>query len=215
MSDEQSTSLATGAARRPPTPKGRDTRSRLLTAATALFAEHGYAGVRITDITEAAGLSAGAFYRYFTDRREIMLVLLRQLTNEAFEFVRVPWDQTDPMDSVLRSTQLYFKFYESHRALFGVLVELGQTDPEVKELWATSRRAFYARIAHALRRGIESDRLRLDLDVDVAAEMMGSMTEFYAFQRFVLSDGVTKDVSHEEAARTLAAIWTTGIVRPS
>lgn len=201
------------ASRRPPTPKGRDTRERLLAAATSLFAEHGYSGVRITDITKAADLSPGAFYRYFKDRREIMLVLLRQLTDEAFDFVRVPWDDADPMDSVLRSTQLYFKYYESHRAPFGVLAELGQTDPEVKELWASSRRAFYARISHALRRGMEADRLRLDVDVDVAAELMGSMTEFYAFQRFVLSDGVVKDVSNEQAAMTLAAIWTSGIIR--
>lgn len=201
--------------RRPPTPKGRDTRERLLAAATSLFAQHGYSGVRITDITTAADLSAGAFYRYFKDRREIMLVLLRQLTDEAFDFVRVPWDETDPMDSVLRSTQLYFKFYESHRALFGVLVELGQTDPEVKELWASSRRAFYSRIAQALRRGTASDKLRLDVDVDVAAELMGSMTEFYAFQRFVLADGVVKDVSNDEAARSLAEIWTAGMVQQS
>lgn len=215
MSDEQSTGLAAAASKRPATPKGRDTRTRLLASATTLFAEHGYAGVRVADITEGANLSPGAFYRYFKDRREIMLVLLRRLTAEAFDFVRVPWDQADPMDSVLQSTHLYLEFYESHRALFGVLVELGQTDPEVKELWAASRRAFYARIAHALRRGVETYRLRMDLDVDVAAEMLGSMTEFYAFQRFVLSDGVVKDVSHEEAARTLAAIWMSGIVRPS
>jgi AcrR family transcriptional regulator len=34
-----------------------------LAAATELFAERGYSGVRIVDITERAGLSAGAFYR--------------------------------------------------------------------------------------------------------------------------------------------------------
>lgn len=202
-------------ARRPPTPKGRDTRRRLLSAATTLFGERGYAGVRITDITEAAGLSGGAFYRYFKDRRELMLVLLRELTAEAFDFVRVPWDEVDPKESVRRSTQLYFKFYESHRALFGVLVELGQTDREVGEIWASSRRAFYGRIAASLRRGIEAGRLRVDLDVEVAAEMLGSMTEFYAFQRFVLDDGVVTDVAIEEGARTLAEIWISGILRPA
>ena len=178
-----------------------------------MFAEKGYSGVRISDITESAGLSQGAFYRYFTDRRELMLELMRQLTAEAFDFVRVPWDETDPMDSVLRSTQLYFKFYSDHRALFGLLVELGQTDAEVGKIWAQSRRAFYARIAHSLRRGIEAGKVRTDIDVDVAAELMGSMTEFYAFQRFVLQDGVVKDVPSEAGARALATIWTSGLIR--
>jgi AcrR family transcriptional regulator len=197
----------------PSTAKGRTTRQRLLAVATALFAEKGYAGVRIADITEAAGLSQGAFYRYFADRRELMLELMRQLTGEAFDFVRVPWDEQDPMDSVLRSTQLYFKFYGDHRALFGLLVELGQTDADVAQIWAQSRRAFYARIAQSLRPGIEAGKLRGDVDVDVAAELMGSMTEFYAFQRFVLRDGVVKDVPVEESAQDLARIWTSGVIR--
>lgn len=202
-----------GPAGLPSTAKGRDTRERLLTAATALFAERGYTRVTIRDITDAAGLSAGAFYRYFKDRRELMLVLMRKLTAEAFDFVRVPWDERDPMLSVLQSTQLYFKFYEAHRPLFAILVELGQTDPAVADIWAVSRRAFYSRIAHSLRRGLEAGRLRLDVDVDVAAELMGSMSEFYAFQRFVLADDVVKPVSIEESARNLANIWTDGLLR--
>jgi AcrR family transcriptional regulator len=197
----------------PPTTKGRSTRQRLIAAATSLFEENGYAGVRIADITERAGLSQGAFYRYFTDRRALMLELMRQLTAEAFDFVRVPWDGTDPMRSVLRSTQLYFEYYAAHRALFGLLVELSQTDPEVGQIWAESRRSFYARIAHSLRRGTEAGQLRLDVDVDVAAELLGSMTEFYAFQRYVLRDGVVKDVPAEEGAEVLARIWTSGLVR--
>jgi AcrR family transcriptional regulator len=183
-----------------------------LAAATSLFEERGYAPVRIADITARAGLSQGAFYRYFTDRRALMLELMRQLTAEAFDFVRAPWDDADPMRSVLRTTQLYFEYYEAHRVLFGLLVELSQTDPEVGQIWAESRRAFYGRIAHSLQRGRRAGRLRVDVDVDVAAEMLGSMTEFYAFQRFVLADGVVKYVSTSEAAEMLAKIWTAGLI---
>ncbi|ATQ30209.1 TetR/AcrR family transcriptional regulator [Rhodococcus ruber] len=199
--------------RLPSTTKGRGTRQRLLSAATDLFDQHGYAGVRVSDITEAAGLSPGAFYRYFTDRRELMLVLLEELTAEAFDFVRFPWDENDPMESVFRSTQLYFEFYEAHRPLFAILVELGQTDPDVANIWASSRKAFYSRIAQSLRRGTDAGKLRVDLDINVAAELMGGMTEFYAFQRFVLDDGVTTAVPIDESTRNLVAIWTSGLVR--
>src|SRR5262245_22296219 len=96
----------------PPTPKGRDTRRRLLDSARTLFGERGFARVRITDITAAAGLSQGAFYRYFTDRRELMLELLRELASEAFDFVRVPGADAAPVDSVAESTVRYFEFFE-------------------------------------------------------------------------------------------------------
>lgn len=195
----------------PPTPKGRDTRRRLLEAGRELFGERGYARVRIADITAAAGLSQGAFYRYFSDRRELMLELLRELTSEAFDFVRVPWDSRSPIDSVLESTVRYFDFFERNRSLFGVLVELAPTDPDVAAIGARSREQFYERIAHSLERGIAEGVLRSDLDVRVAAEMLGSMSEFYAFQRFVLAQSSVSTVPLAHAAKTLATVWTEGV----
>ena len=195
----------------PPTPKGRDSRQRLLDAGRTLFGQHGYANVRIADITAEAGLSQGAFYRYFPDRRALMLELLRDLTSEAYDFVRVPWDSTSPVKSVTESTGRYFDFFREHRALFGVLVELAQTDPDVAEIGARSRAQFYERIAHSLSRGITEGVVRPDIDVQVAAELLGSMSEFYAFQRFVLSASPVSQVPLNVAAQTLATIWTNGV----
>src|SRR5260370_36365569 len=49
----------------PPTVKGRDARRRLLEAGKKQFGANGYAGARGRDVTAAAGLSAGGFYRDF------------------------------------------------------------------------------------------------------------------------------------------------------
>lgn len=200
--------------RRPLTQKGLQTRDRLLAAAGELFVERGYANVRIGDITEAAGISPGAFYRYFDDRRQLMLVLLRQLTDEAFDFIRAPAGSGDEFDSMIDSTRRYFEFYDKHRALLAVMVELSQSDSEVKALWAAARGAFYGRIASVMRRAESAGRLRPGLDVDVAAELLGSVTEFYAFQRFVLADGAVKDIPLDDAARVVAETWLIGVMAP-
>lgn len=197
----------------PPTPKGRDTRQRLLDSAHELFGEQGYARVRVVDITTAAGVSQGAFYRYFVDRRELMLELLRTLTSEAFDFVRVPWDSDSPMTSVLESTERYFAFFERNRALFGLLLELTPTDAEVAAIGARSREQFYSRIANSLARGVEVGAIRTDIDPRIAAEMLGSMSEFYAFQRFVFGGSPVAQVPLKDAARTVAAIWADGVRR--
>lgn len=197
----------------PATPKGRDTRQRLLAAGRTLFGDLGYANVRVSDITETAGLSPGAFYRYFPDRRELMLELLRDLTSEAFDFVRVPWDPSSPSASVMETTRRYFEFFEQNRTLFGLLVELAHIDPDVEEIGARSREQFYARIAHSLERGVQDGALRPDIDVRLAAELLGSMTEFYAFQRFVLQNTAVAQVPIHDAARTLASVWAEGVRR--
>jgi len=42
---------------------GAETRARLLRAAADVFAERGYDGTRVTEISAAAGVSNGAMYR--------------------------------------------------------------------------------------------------------------------------------------------------------
>lgn len=199
----------------PPTSKGRDTRRRIIDCTLTLFAERGYAGVTVVDITQAAGLSPGAFYRYFSDRYALTVELLEELTTSIFEHSRSVTDDADPIISIEMSTARYFEYYRDHSALFRVLVELSQSDSRVAELWESSRAEFYGRIAHSLRRAIRSGRAREDLDPDVAAELLGSMTEFYAFQRFVLRSRAITDVPVSVAARSVTEIWTRGIVADS
>lgn len=194
----------------PSTEKGRDTRRRLMKAAAQLY-ENGYANARITDITDAAGLSAGAFYRYFEDRQQLTRELLREMMDEMYVFIRSPFDETQPIRSVLESTRKYFEFYEAHRALLGVVVELSQTDAEVAHLWDAAKRAFNDRIVRSLERGIAAGQMRDDLDLALAAEMLRSMTEYYAFQRFVLNGSGLSDVSLEQATNTIAEIWISGM----
>ena len=194
----------------PSTEKGRDTRRRLMKAAAPLY-ENGYANARITDITDAAGLSAGAFYRYFEDRQQLTRELLREMMDEMYVFIRSPFDETQPIRSVLESTRKYFEFYEAHRALLGVVVELSQTDAEVAHLWDAAKRAFNDRIVRSLERGIAAGQMRDDLDLALAAEMLRSMTEYYAFQRFVLNGSGLSDVSLEQATNAIAEIWISGM----
>lgn len=47
------------------------TRAQLITTAAGLFAEHGYAGVGTEDVVRAAGLTRGALYHHFADKRAL------------------------------------------------------------------------------------------------------------------------------------------------
>ncbi|AZC18560.1 TetR/AcrR family transcriptional regulator [Pseudomonas sp. CMR5c] len=47
-------------------------REQILLAATRVFKEKGFHGARTEDICQQAGMSAGAVFRYFSDKREII-----------------------------------------------------------------------------------------------------------------------------------------------
>ncbi|MFX3631563.1 MAG: TetR/AcrR family transcriptional regulator [Candidatus Pristimantibacillus sp.] len=58
--------------------KGADSEKRILDAALALFAEHGYGDTKISDIVKAAGLTQAAFYLYFPSKEAIFQEILER-----------------------------------------------------------------------------------------------------------------------------------------
>ena len=63
--------------------RGIRSERKLLLAAQALFAEHGYAQTRISDIIARAGVSNGSFYHRFTDKASLFRAIAMRYTEEA------------------------------------------------------------------------------------------------------------------------------------
>lgn len=80
-----------------PQERARKTYESLVAAASDVFIEKGFDATQTPDIAAAAGVSVGTFYRYFTDKRDVFVEILRRdfttsyhevmsrLTPEAFE----------------------------------------------------------------------------------------------------------------------------------
>ncbi len=57
-----------------------ETRARLMAAARQEFARKGYAETSLRNITAQAGLTTGAFYNHFRDKKELYLAILEELS---------------------------------------------------------------------------------------------------------------------------------------
>ncbi|MBO0687108.1 MAG: TetR/AcrR family transcriptional regulator, partial [Candidatus Dormibacteraeota bacterium] len=58
------------------------TRAQLISVATRLFAERGYAGVGTEEIVREAGVSRGALYHHFADKRELFAAVHERLEEQ-------------------------------------------------------------------------------------------------------------------------------------
>ncbi|MDQ1396747.1 MAG: hypothetical protein QOG64_2006 [Acidimicrobiaceae bacterium] len=84
------------------------TRAALLTAARALFAEHGFAGTGREQIAERAGVTRGALYHHFTSKEELFREVVEALDAETVDHLLAAARTSDiPAEQIRRGCHAY------------------------------------------------------------------------------------------------------------
>ena len=92
-------------------------RGELLEAARRVFERDGYHGTTVSAVVQAAGLSQGAFYLYFTDKKAVFAALQDEMATLLRR--RIYWATRDEHDAARRlqaGLKAYFEFYEEYAA---------------------------------------------------------------------------------------------------
>jgi AcrR family transcriptional regulator len=124
--------LPRGADGRALTKRGAETRSRLLEAAEAVFAELGYHDASIVKITEAAGVAQGTFYLYFTSKREIFDELVRDLNRRVRHAMKEASSRgRTRLEAEVLGFRAYFRFTAEHPALYRIIRQAEFVSPRM------------------------------------------------------------------------------------
>ena len=96
-----------------------DTKTRILSAAMKAVRQYGLEGVRVQNISELAGISPGAMYRYFKSKDELMVACFASVDQQAAAiFDHLKFNPlimfTDPMKAVRSLWVPYFRFWVAH-----------------------------------------------------------------------------------------------------
>jgi AcrR family transcriptional regulator len=113
----------------------------LLRAARRVFAKRGFDGAQTPEIAAAAGVSTGAFYRYFTDKRQAFLEMLadhlergRREVEERLAPQRfVGTERRAAIEVVI---DVLFEFMKNDAPLHRVVASMSLRDPAVAKLRA-------------------------------------------------------------------------------
>ncbi|ORT58756.1 TetR/AcrR family transcriptional regulator [Streptomyces sp. CB03238] len=80
--------VVTTAAKEPKQDRSRATRQRLLAAAVACLAEHGWAGSTVSVVAERAGVSRGAAQHHFPTREDLFTAAVEYVAEERSQALR-------------------------------------------------------------------------------------------------------------------------------
>ncbi len=176
--------------------KGRQTRQAIEEAARNLFAQRGFHGTTLAEITSAAGKSPAVFYRYFADKEDLLAALAQDFLNDVVDLPTFPDDQ----DFFVSAVGVYWEMFKPNIGVMVAVDQLATTQPRFASLQNRFRR-FGTDIVRASVRRAQQQGYADDLDADHTALAITLL-----FERFT---GVclTVGISDDAAVSTLSTIW--------
>ena len=192
------------------TAKGLQTRGAIMLAARKLFAEHGFHGTTLTDITSAAGKSPAAFYRYYSDKEDLLAVLaesfLRDVVPPLGSHVRLPESPQDT-DFFVSTVTGYWNMFKQNIGIMVAVDQLAANQPRFAAVQDEFRRfgidIVRSSVLHAQDQGYGAD-LEPEHTALAISLLFERFTSVYLREE-TAALGVTR--TDEDAVRTLSTIW--------
>ncbi len=201
--------------------KGERTRIRLRAATTEVLDRVGYHRMRIAEISAAAGITAGSFYQYYTDKLQITLAVLDEFREffAARQNLSFGGPAESNFDAIRRSNLRFLELVEQNTGLMRCLLQVTDDEPEfARRFHATSHRQ-NERIAAGLLKRLALPRDRLPA-ITVVVYALGAMMDEICRRLLVQRAADFRDLVDEVSLDTqaladvLAAIWYRSIYAP-
>ncbi|MEM9571332.1 MAG: TetR family transcriptional regulator [Pseudomonadota bacterium] len=131
-----------------------DSKSKILTAASEIFADHGANGLSVRAISGRAGLSTIGIYNHFNGKQGILDALYIEGFELVMSAIRFDFSVMSPRDAVLQGLSNYLDLADHHRGHYQLI--FGRGDPSYQpssvaiEVGAEAFNRLTALIARAL-----------------------------------------------------------------
>ncbi|QEC47719.1 TetR/AcrR family transcriptional regulator [Baekduia soli] len=138
----------------PPTAKRAQVQAAVLAATEELLAGgSSYADLNVERIATAAGISRTAFYFYFRDKRDLLMRLAADVTEQLYDQADIWFSGGgDPQVMIREALARIFALYEQHGVLVRAIVEVSTYEPDIATFW----RGLLDRFVDATARRIEA-----------------------------------------------------------
>jgi AcrR family transcriptional regulator len=186
-----------------PTAKRAQVRADVLAATERLLGEGAsYAELNVERIAKAAGISRTAFYFYFADKRDLLMHLAGEVSEELYRQADIWFSgEGDPEGEIREALTRIATLYAEHGVLLRAIVEVATYDEEVAVFW----RGLLARFVDASERRIAERGVPSPPRATAFALVW--MTERTLYQELVQAASPPRD----ELVAGLAHVWLSAV----
>jgi AcrR family transcriptional regulator len=193
------------------TAKGRQTQAAIEQAARKLFAERGFHGTTLADITSAAGKSAAVFYRYYADKEDLLAALAESFLHDVVtpSGLSVDLPQSPDDDAFFTSVVTgYWNMFKQNIGIMIAVAQLAATQQRFATVQNEFRRVGIDIVAASVQRAQEhgyASELNPGHIAAAIALLFENFTTVFVAPSSAGSLGV--EISDEDAIATLSTVW--------
>lgn len=200
------TDVVTGTSGRALSPRGVETRQKLLDAAEHVFGEVGYHDASIVKVTEAAGVGQGTFYLYFGSKKDVFDELVRDLNRRVRHAMKKASSQGETrLEAELLGFGAYFEFTSTHPALYRIIRQAEFVSPEML-------RYHYEKLSEGYVQGLREAMARGEtgaIEPEVSAWALMAAGEMLGMRWILWGDGHVPEHVEAELARIVRCVLET------
>jgi AcrR family transcriptional regulator len=193
------------------TAKGRQTQAAIEQAARKLFAERGFHGTTLADITSAAGKSAAVFYRYYADKEDLLAALAESFLHDVVTPSGLSVDLPEsPRDDAFFTAVVtgYWNMFKQNIGIMIAVAQLAATQQRFATVQNEFRRVGMDIVAASVQRAQEhgyASELNPEHIAAAIALLFENFTTVFVAPSGAGSLGV--EISDDDAIATLSTVW--------
>ncbi|MCV7089429.1 TetR/AcrR family transcriptional regulator [Mycobacterium interjectum] len=190
------------------TAKGRQTRQAIEQAARKLFAERGFHGTTLADITSAAGKSSAVFYRYFADKEDLLAALAESFLHEVVRPSGLSVELPESPDDDAFFTGVVTGYWSMFKQNIGIMIAVAQLAATQRRFATVQNefRRFGMDIVAASVRRAQEQGYGAELNPEHTAAAIALLFENFTTV-FVGPSGLGLEINDEDAIATLSTVW--------
>lgn len=170
-------------------PSKEGSRTRIIEAATKLFAENGYQQTTIAEISKMVNLAEGSIYEHFRSKEEILLTIPDVWVGRSIEELELQLLGIEGAINKLRKFLWWYIHYIEKEPMTAKIVFLFlKTNANFMQTEVyTTVRSFYSRLIDIFKEGRDSGEMKEDLDPFIARAVFLGTIEHLVI-RWLLKD---------------------------
>ncbi len=180
-------------------PRIARSRSRIRAAAVRLLSAHGYDGVTMEAVAEAAGVGKATLYRHWPSKPSLMIEAVGCLTGHKGD---PPPPGTPPRDAVVHSLRGLARVLREGTwgSVMPTLLDAAGRDPELDRLVSDFVGSRRGRLRGTVARAVDTGDLPAGTDVDQAVDLLVGPLFYAAFVR-------RRALPDDDVAPMVTTVW--------